>query len=89
YYTTNLRYDQDTNDTAVALPDLECRSAAQTGPFYTYQFAPNQPAQATFILQAVPQGSQATGDAQCGTLTLDQTGKRDITGDGPVSDCWR
>lgn len=38
----------------------------------------------TFTLEAVPQGVHA-GDA-CGTLTLNQAGRRDA--DGDVENCW-
>jgi type IV pilus assembly protein PilE len=40
-----------------------------------------------YRLQAVPQGGQAQ-DTACMTLTLDQAGRRDRTGDGPVAACW-
>jgi type IV pilus assembly protein PilE len=46
------------------------------------------PAPTTFTLQAVPQGAQA-GDAECGTLTLDQAGVRGYTGTSPaLEECW-
>jgi type IV pilus assembly protein PilE len=42
-----------------------------------------------FTVQAAPKGTQATRDAACGTLTLDQNGTKGITGTGSVTDCWR
>ncbi len=94
YYTTNLRYDQDTSPTPVAntlpAPVLDCASVQRTGVNYTIQF----PATAgsltasTYTLQAVPQGVQQTRDSQCGTLSLDQTGARKVSGTGTVAQCW-
>jgi len=39
-------------------------------------------------LQAIPQGSQASKDTKCGTLTLNQAGAKTESGTGTVSDCW-
>ena len=90
YYTTNLRYDQDTSATPVAntLPTFDCASAQQTGANYQYKFATNSPTRNTFILQAVPINTQLARDTQCGTLTLDQTGARNKTGSGTADQCW-
>lgn len=44
----------------------------------------------SFLLEAVPQGTQATRDTKCGTLTLDHVGRRGVDDDatGTASDCW-
>lgn len=42
----------------------------------------------TYNIQAVPFGSQANNDPECGTLTLDQIGNKNITGSGKSEDCW-
>lgn len=91
FYTTNLRYDQDTagtamNTAALQALNLDCASAANTGQHYTYSF--NAIARATYTLNATPTGQQATRDAKCGTLRLDQTGTRSVTGTAGVSNCW-
>lgn len=39
-----------------------------------------------YVLQAVPQGSQAS-DTKCGTLTLSSRGEKSATGTRPTS-CW-
>jgi type IV pilus assembly protein PilE len=50
--------------------------------------APN-PAQTAYVLEAKPQGTQQTGDTQCQTLALDQTGAQAISGAaGNVQTCW-
>ena len=42
----------------------------------------------SFVIQAVPQDGQAQ-DMDCGTLTLDQTGKRAVSVDGAdIRKCW-
>ncbi|WP_343034864.1 type IV pilin protein [Aromatoleum diolicum] len=46
------------------------------------------PTATTFTIQAAPSGSQATNDAKCGTLSLDQTGAKSISGSGNAADCW-
>lgn len=93
FYTTNLRYDQDSGGNAPqAASGFDCASAQQTGANYKYSFptpagSTTNPSQTSYIIQAAPQGAQATRDATCGTLTLDQTGKRDAT--GGVTACWQ
>ena len=86
YYTTNLRYDQDTGGTANAIPVLDCRTPEQTGNNYNYTttvLTANK-----FTLQAKPINGQATSDTQCGTLTIDQAGTRTRDGTGSLSECW-
>lgn len=41
----------------------------------------------SFVIQAVPQDGQAQ-DTDCGTLKLDQTGKREAKEGADVSKCW-
>jgi type IV pilus assembly protein PilE len=91
WYTTNLRYDKDVTGTnAVAPPftTMDCATTSQTGNNYKYQFAASEPTRSTYKIDAIPQNAQATRDTKCGTLSIDQTGKRDITGTGTVAECW-
>ena len=39
-----------------------------------------------FTVEAVPKGAQATRDAACGTLKVDETGAKTATGGGAT--CW-
>ena len=87
FYTTNLRYDQDATGTAVALPNLGCRTENGLDKFYTFAFNGN-PTARTYSLQATPINGQATSDGQCSSLRIDQTGARTITGSGNVKDCF-
>jgi type IV pilus assembly protein PilE len=83
YYTTNLTY------TGAVLPALDCASTQQTGSYYQYDFPSGSASAATYTIEAVPIGSQLTNDTKCGTLTLDQTGKRKASGDPTaVAGCW-
>ena len=89
YYTTNLRYDQDTSATPVpnSLPMFDCATPQQTGANYSYKFAA-LPTQTAYTIQAVPINAQLTRDTQCGTLSLNQTGARTESGTGTVDQCW-
>lgn len=89
YYTTNLRYNQDSAGTpnTIALANLSCAGNSQTGPFYTYDLPAASLSVSTYAVTAAPKGMQATNDTKCGTLKLDQTGAR--TADGTDSGaCW-
>ncbi|MHA6204272.1 type IV pilin protein [Dyella soli] len=88
YYTTYLRYDQDPS-TATANPYTlpGCASATQTGANYTYP-APTVLTATAYTITAVPTGTQAARDARCGTLTLDQTGTRTVSGSNGTAACW-
>ena len=79
YYTTNLTY------VGAALPASDCRNELQGH----YAIALAASAARTYSITATPQNHQATKDTKCGTLSLDQTGTRGITGTaGSASDCW-
>jgi len=41
-----------------------------------------------FTLTATPIGSQKKKEKHCGTLSLTDSGKKYITGDGTVKECW-
>jgi len=95
FYTTNLRYDQDNaatpnamNTAALTALNLSCAASQATGQYYSYGFASGQPTQSTYTLQAAPAGTQSTNDQKCGTLSLDQTGKRGISGTADLNTCW-
>ena len=55
---------------------------------HSYQLEISSAAASSFLVQAVPQGNQATLDSTCGTLTYDQLGNKGITGTGTVNECW-
>jgi type IV pilus assembly protein PilE len=86
FYTTNLRYDEDTAGTANTLPAIDCASSQQTGANYDYDLPASSLSVSTYVVRAVPTGSQLSRDTECGTLSLDQTGARKATGSG--ARCW-
>lgn len=86
FYTTNLRYDQDSGGTAVALPNIQCRTDLTN--FYTTQFVADSLGQRSYSLEAVPKGSQAS-DTACGTLSLTQAGVKGSSVTGAAAKCWQ
>ena len=59
--------------------------------FYTLTLTLNRsnalPAGTSYLLQAVPAGSQAA-DTTCGTFSLDETGAQTVTGTAAAATCW-
>ena len=41
-----------------------------------------------YTITAVPISAQATNDTKCGSVSIDQTGTKSISGTGTVADCW-
>lgn len=74
YYTTSMTYKD--------APAPTCDS--DVSPHYTISFV-GTPDASGYTLQIVPQGRQATAETRCGTMTIDQTGKKD----GATPDCWK
>ncbi|MFK2930974.1 prepilin-type N-terminal cleavage/methylation domain-containing protein [Dyella agri] len=91
FYTTNLSYSYNqstaTAFTSLSSVSLDCTATSQTGNNYTYKF-PAAPSSTSYTVQAVPINAQLTRDTQCGTLSLDQAGNRNISGTGTVVQCW-
>lgn len=79
YYTTNLTYAN------AVIP--ACSS--DVTPHYGLAFA-GTPDATTFVIQATPvAGSrQATADAKCGTLGVNQAGQKTVSGTATVAECW-
>lgn len=84
FYTTNLRYDEDTGGTAVALPVLSC--FGDLAAHYTFDIGLVD--RRRYRVDATPQGSQATRDTACATLSLTQAGMRTVSGTAPAAACW-
>ena len=74
YHTTNMTYG--------GAPAPTCEADLAT--HYTVGFV-GVPDSAGYTLQIVPQGRQATAETKCGTMSIDQTGKKS----GTTADCWR
>jgi len=82
-FTVANRYDQDSAGNAIALPVTQAPQGG--GAVYTIQLASDL---TTYTVQAVPvTGGSMDGD-ECGTLTLDQAGAKDVTGSASKETCW-
>jgi len=79
YYTTNLTYED-------AAPSLGCRAESNMDRHYSFDVI--GVAQGTYTVAATPIDTQASLDAQCGILSIDDTGARTISGSGDVENCW-
>jgi type IV pilus assembly protein PilE len=79
YYTTNLTY-------VGAAPVLGCQTDGNLSTRYTLDVG--DLLQNTYTVRATPIGAQLSGDAACGTLTLNQAGTRTESGSSDVATCW-
>lgn len=90
FYSQNDRYDQDRAGNAAAIPGPLAtvpRGSASSGANYLVSFS-GTPTVAGFTIQAVPRGSMASD--KCGTLSLDNVGRRTASGSGAsVDECWK
>lgn len=82
YYSTFLTYNN------AASPPVISQCDSEVAPFYQVAIQAGSLGTKAYVLQAVPQGGQATSDAACGTLTLSAQGVRGVTGTKPAADCW-
>lgn len=97
FYSQNDRYDQTNTSTpsAAALPaalQVSPRGAALGSQAYNIGFAANSPTQAGFLIQAVPRTGGPMASDKCGTLQINQVGRRMVvgnTGGATVDTCWR
>ncbi|WP_018649170.1 MULTISPECIES: type IV pilin protein [unclassified Thioalkalivibrio] len=76
-YTREMSYEGD-------LPSRGCMTESGMPDRYSFRLA--EVDRASFRLEAVPQGVQASRDTRCGTLTLNERGERGAN--GTASDCW-
>ena len=83
FFTENRRFDQDRNGNAVALPHAK---SPIDGAEIIYNVNLQAVAANTFTLQAIPVGSQAVD--VCGTLTLNQAGRKGNDPPATVDECW-
>lgn len=79
YNTTNMSY------AAATLPGTSCQTDLAS--FYTFAFKGAVTAGA-FVIEATPQGVQATRDTKCGTLGINEKGEKTKSGTSTVAACW-
>lgn len=88
FYATHMRYDKTTAGASVTLPATQCTT--DLAGHYLLQFASGEPTSGSYVVEAVPQGRQATLDTRCGTLIFNHRGEKKVSVSGtPVSDCWK
>lgn len=84
-YTVTGNYTVDAGGAAISLPFNQSPKSGTSK--YTITLPVASLSASTYTLQAAPTGSM-TGDS-CGTLTLDQTGTKNVIGGtGTVAECW-
>ena len=88
-YTVSSTYTRKGDNTAIntaALPYAESPKGSGAKA-YDIAFAASSPTTSAYALTAVPKNGMS-GD-KCGTLTLDNTGAKGVTGGtGTVAECW-
>ena len=88
FYAANDSYSVARNGDAVALPARLQVSPAEGTPLYQLDTTNSTFAATTFKLVFQPVNNMASDP--CGSLTLDNTGAKGITGTGMTrDDCWR
>ena len=90
YYTTHLRYNNDGagNANTVAAAALDCATPQRTGVNYSYDLPSSSLSVSSYTVTATPINAQLTRDVKCGTLSIDQTGRRDASGSAGPAGCW-
>lgn len=88
FYTTNLSYlDPTTGDPPA--PDLACRRENNLDRRYTIGLDDDAVTAQTYKVDATPTDLQENVDIACGTLSIDQTGTRSISGTAGRDQCFR
>ena len=83
YYTANLTYVD------AAPGDLPCTRESNLDQRYTIGIRAGSATARAYILDATPRDTQAALDTDCGTLTVDQTGARTVSGAAGRDACLR
>jgi type IV pilus assembly protein PilE len=97
FYSQNDRYDVTNAATpaAATLPaalSVSPRGAASGTQNYDISFVANSLTIAGFVLQAVPRAGGPMASDKCGTLQINQVGRRTVTGNtggATAETCWR
>jgi type IV pilus assembly protein PilE len=81
YYTSHLTY-------VGAAPTPDCRTGNGLDQRYEFTTSIPPPTRRTYTVTATPIRAQATRDAKCGTLTINEGGQPTASGPGGVAACW-
>lgn len=81
-------YVQQNSYVGASLDSLGIDATAASSSYGNYYRIAINATNDAYTLSAVPYGKQAQDDVLCGTLSLDQDGKRSISGAGSLASCW-
>ena len=79
FYTTNRTY------AGAVLPAPQCTLDLQA--FYAFALPAGTLTATTYTIDATPIGAQVN-DVRCDVLSLDQAGRKTISGTSTVAECW-
>jgi type IV pilus assembly protein PilE len=82
------QYQLDARQYATTLAPLGTVPSDVAANYSVTLAADNTPTPPTYTLTATPTGNQQAADTKCGTLSIDQTGAKSISGTGTVATCW-
>lgn len=88
FYTTNLSYLDPVSGNPPT-PDLACSRENNLDQRYTFGLRAGSVSERAYIVDATPTDTQTNLDLACGTLSLDQTGARSISGTASAEQCFR
>ena len=77
----------DPGDTT-GLTTLGMTAPSRVSTFYDVKVGAVSSTPPSYKITAVPKGVQLTRDTMCGTISIDQTGTKAISGTGSVASCW-
>ena len=82
------QYILDARQYATTLATLDMTTPSEVTANYTIAIAGVTTTPPAYSIVATPKGSQASKDAQCDVLTINQAGEKGESGTGTVADCW-
>jgi type IV pilus assembly protein PilE len=82
-YTRTHSYDLCTDGN-----EANGEAAVPNTQHYALTVVEDETSDTTYQIQAVAQGGQASDDARCGTLLVNQAGQREVSGGGTEQECW-
>ena len=89
-FTASNRYDQDSAGTGIDSASLPVPQTPKEGSAkYTITLDEDALERDEFVLRATPVAGSGAADDPCGTLTLSNTGEKDVLdGSRSASECW-
>lgn len=76
------------NNTYAGATDENMRASALSRDL-SYELHVAEVSETDFVIQAIPTGAQISRDTSCGTLSLNASNMRNISGTGNVQMCWK